>query len=210
MSAPAAHFESREHQRDSAELGIWIFLATELMFFGPLFLSYSILRVSQPEAFAAASRHTDIVIGTLNTAVLLTSSMFAALASRSAQIGRRRVAMGCLWITALLGLAFLILKGVEYFHEWQEHLVPWLGFRFDPKLADGAAQFFLLYFAMTGLHALHLILGIGIVGCFAWQLRTHSPASMKTRIEIGALYWHFVDAIWVFLYPLLYLVERYG
>lgn len=210
MSTPAAHFESAEHQRESAEFGIWVFLATELMFFGPLFLSYAMLRLGSPDAFAAASRHTNIIIGTLNTAILLTSSLFAALASRSAQIGRRRAAMWCLWITALLGVVFLMLKAVEYFDEWQEHLVPWLGFQFDPKLADGASQFFLLYFATTGLHAVHLMIGIGTVCCFAWQLRSHSPAAMKTRIEIGALYWHFVDAIWVFLFPLLYLVERYG
>jgi cytochrome c oxidase subunit 3 len=209
MSAHAAHFESHEHQRDSAELGIWIFLTTELMFFGPLFLGYAILRLSFPDAFAAASRHTDAVIGTLNTAVLLTSSLFVALASRSTQIGRRRAAMWCLWITALLGTVFLALKAVEYFNEWREHLMPWLGFQFDPELAHGASLFFLLYFAMTGLHAVHLMIGIGIMAWFASRLRTHDPATMATRIEIGALYWHFVDAIWVVLFPLLYLVGRY-
>jgi cytochrome c oxidase subunit 3 len=209
MSTPAAHFETREHEHDSAELGIWIFLATELMFFGPLFLAYAILRTASPDAFAAASRHTDIVIGTANTAILLTSSLLAALASRSAQIGRRRTAMACLWSTALLGTVFLVLKGFEYLHEWQEHLVPWLGFRFESTHAVGASQFFFLYFATTGLHALHLTIGIGVVACFAWQLRTRSPGAMRMRIEIGALYWHFVDAIWVVLFPLLYLVGRY-
>jgi len=210
MSAHASHFESREHQRESAELGIWVFLATELMFFGPLFLAYTLLRLSAPDAFAAASRETHIIIGTVNTAVLLTSSMFAAIASRSAHLGQRRAAIVCLWITAFLGATFLGLKAIEYLDEWQEHLVPWLGFQFDPLHAEGAAQFFILYFAMTGLHALHLTIGVGIMVCFAWQLRAHSPASMRGRIEIGALYWHFVDAIWVFLYPLIYLVGRYG
>jgi cytochrome c oxidase subunit 3 len=208
VSAPAAHFETPQNRREAAELGIWVFLATELMFFGPLFLAYAAARLSYPEGFAEASRHTDVVIGTANTAVLLTSSLFMALASRSAQLGRRRAASLLLFITALLGTAFLVLKAMEYFDEWQQHLVPWLDFRFEPGLAHPASLFYLLYFAMTGLHAIHLTIGIVLVLVFAWRLRSHSPASMRLQIENGGLYWHFVDAMWVFLYPLLYLVER--
>jgi cytochrome c oxidase subunit 3 len=210
MSARAEHFGSRQNQREAAELGIWVFLATELMFFGPLFLAYAAARLSYPDGFAAASRHTDLVIGTINTAVLLTSSLFMALGARSAQLGRRRTASLFLYVTALLGAVFLLLKAGEYFKEGQEHLVPWLDFRFEPGLAHAASLFYLLYFAMTGLHAIHLTIGIVMVSVFARRLRSHSPASMRNQIEVGGLYWHFVDAIWVFLYPLLYLVERYS
>jgi len=208
MSARATHFESPQNQREAAQLGIWIFLATELMFFGPLFLAYAVARLSYPDGFAAASQHTDVLIGTINTAVLLTSSLFMALASRSVQLGRRRTASLFLWVTAVLGTAFLALKALEYLKEWQQHLVPWLDFHFEPGMAHAASLFYLLYFAMTGLHAIHLTIGIVMVSGFAWRLRAHSPASMRNQVEVGGLYWHFVDAIWVFLYPLLYLVER--
>jgi cytochrome c oxidase subunit III len=210
VHAPAAHFASAAQAREAARLGIWIFLATELMFFGPLFLGYAAGRVAFAEGFAAASRHTDVVSGTTNTAVLLTSSLFMALAVRALEIGKRGTAILCLWITAALGATFLGFKAFEYLKEWHEQLIPWLDFRFEPALRRPAALFYFLYFGMTGLHALHLTIGIGVVCTFARRLRLHSPAAMRAQIEGGALYWHFVDGLWVVLFPLLYLVERHG
>jgi cytochrome c oxidase subunit 3 len=217
MSAPAPaieeaseQFESIEQQRAAAELGMWVFLATELMFFAPLFLGYSYGRWALGASFAAASRHTDVVIGTANTAILLTSSLFMALALRAAQLGQQRATRALLLITAALGMTFLALKGLEYYDEWREHLVPWLDFRFEPRYVHGAALFYFLYFGMTGLHAVHLTIGIGIACVFALRLRWYAAKRLSRQIEIGALYWHFVDGIWVFLYPILYLVERHG
>jgi cytochrome c oxidase subunit III len=209
VSAHAEHFESESRRRDSALLGMWVFLATELMFFGPLFLSYTYGRLEFPEGFAAASRHTHIWIGTINTAVLLTSSVFMATAVRAAKIGARRMASLLLWITAALGAVFLAFKGLEYWMEWQEHLVPWLDFRFDAQHRGAAQLFYFIYFAMTGLHAVHLTIGIVIAVVFAARLQQRTPLA-NSSIEIGGLYWHFVDAIWVFLYPLIYLLERHG
>ncbi|HKU16067.1 MAG TPA: cytochrome c oxidase subunit 3 [Steroidobacteraceae bacterium] len=211
MRESVAHFGSVTQAREAARLGVWVFLATELMFFGPLFFGYAWGRLKLGAGFAAASGHTDIMIGTTNTAVLLTSSLFMALAVRAIEIGKRRAATRCLWITAALGASFLGLKAFEYLKEWHEQLIPWLDFRFEPPaLRNGAALFYFLYFGMTGLHALHLTIGIGIVCTFARRLRSHSPAAMRAQLEGAALYWHFVDAIWVVLFPLIYLVERHG
>jgi cytochrome c oxidase subunit III len=210
MEEAAEQFESLEQQRAAAELGMWVFLATELMFFGPLFLGYAYGRWAFAESFAAASRHTDVVIGTVNTAVLLSSSFFMALALRAAKLNRQRATGVLLLVTAALGATFLVLKGLEYHDEWQEHLVPWLGFEFEPRYRQGAALFYFLYFGMTGLHALHLTIGVGVACVFAVRLRFQAAKALSGKIEIGALYWHFVDGIWVFLYPILYLVERHG
>ncbi|MFL6601703.1 MAG: cytochrome c oxidase subunit 3 [Steroidobacteraceae bacterium] len=210
MSAPAEHFESVERQHQAAELGMWVFLATELMFFGPLFLGYAYGRWAFPEGFAAASQHTDVLIGTVNTAILLTSSLFMALGVRAVQLKQRgptRVFLAC---AAVLGSVFLALKGLEYRHEWQEHLVPWLDFRFEPVHQHAAALFYFLYFGMTGLHAIHLTIGIAVVGVFVLRLARQPLADLQNSVEMGALYWHFVDGIWVVLYPILYLLERHG
>lgn len=209
MSAHAGHFDSAGRQHESALLGMWVFLATELMFFGPLFLAYAYGRVEFGEGFAAASRHTHIWIGTINTAVLLTSSVFMAFAVRAAQLGARRIASLLLWITAAMGTVFLVLKGIEYWKEYQEHLVPWLDFRFDSEHLTGAQFFYCVYFAMTGLHAVHLTIGICIAVVFATRL-PKCDSLTDSSVEIGGLYWHFVDAIWVFLFPLIYLLERHG
>lgn len=210
MASHAAHFDSESRQHESAELGMWVFLATELMFFGPLFMGYAVGREAYGQAFAAASRHTNVLIGTVNTAVLLTSSAFMALAVLAVRADRARLAMRCLLATACLGAVFLALKGVEYHDEWREHLVPWMDFRFEPRLHEGAAYFYVLYFAMTGLHALHLSIGIVTVLVFALRLRVNSARALASQIEVTGLYWHFIDAVWIFLYPILYLVERHG
>jgi cytochrome c oxidase subunit 3 len=209
MNAPAASMPNAEQERDSARLGMWVFIATELMFFGPLFLAYGFGRFHYAAAFASASRHTDIVLGTINTVILLTSSFFMALAVRSVQLGNARTTRRWLWAVAALGCAFLILKGIEYHEEYREQLIPWLDFRFDAILRIGAGFFYYLYFGMTGLHAIHLTIGIGLMTVLAVRLRRRRAESMSTIVEMSGLYWHFVDAVWVFLYPMIYLVERH-
>jgi cytochrome c oxidase subunit 3 len=211
LSPPVAfQFSSAEQQSRAATLGLWIFLATELMFFGPLFFGYWIGRLNFPEGFAEASRHTEVALGTANTAILLTSSLTMVLATVVRKLeSPRRWTVALLAVTAALGVAFLLIKGTEYVHEWHEHLFPGIGFSFDGRHPDAARYFFILYFAMTALHALHLIIGITLVSIFAIAL--HRNAMLFTnpeRIELLGLYWHFVDTVWIFLYPILYLVGR--
>ena len=191
-----------------AQLGMWIFLGTELLFFGGLFVGYAYGRTHWPHGFAVASRHTDVVLGTINTAVLLTSSAIVAFAVASAENGadRRRTARA-LWLTAGLGVAFLAIKSVEYAHEWSEHLFPIAGFALAKP---GAELFWVLYFVTTGLHAMHLVIGIGGVAAFAWATGAGEAWPTPERIEAMALYWHFVDVVWILLYPLVYLVERHS
>lgn len=200
MSTSAAAMEERE----TDTLGMWVFLATEVLFFGVLFFAYVTTRLHYGEAFAAASRHTDITLGSINTGVLLTSSLTMALAVRSVSLGAQRAAGWFLVATMALGATFLTLKGLEYTHEYHEHLVPWLDFAFDPAQRTGARLFFYLYFVMTGAHAVHLIIGLCLVGFMLTRLSRASVAAL----EITALYWHLIDIIWIFLYPLLYLVSR--
>jgi cytochrome c oxidase subunit 3 len=179
-------FDSALERREAWLFGMWTFLATEVVFFGPLFFGYLHGRLAQPEAFASASHHMHIVLGTLNTAILLTSSFTMALAVRS---GRKCL----LATTALLGLAFLGIKGFEYVSEWSEAIAA----------PAGEARFYFLYYATTGLHAVHLAIGVAIVTVLA--LRARRPVA----VEVAGLYWHFIDAVWVFLYPMFYLLERY-
>jgi cytochrome c oxidase subunit 3 len=209
MSSHAEHFESAERQHESAELGMWVFLATELMFFGPLFLAYAWGRHEFPGGFAAASRHTEVLIGSVNTAVLLTSSLFMALAVRCVHLKDAGAARLFLRLTALLGAVFLALKGFEYYSEWREHLVPWANFEFEPAHRHAAMLFYYLYFGATGLHAVHLSIGIVLMLVFAQRLHARNLQRLQDPIEMGGLYWHFVDSVWVFLYPILYLVERH-
>jgi cytochrome c oxidase subunit 3 len=195
----------------AARLGMWVFLGTELMLFGPLFLGYVYGRTYFAQAFAAASRHTDFWLGTLNTAILLTSSAAMALAVSAQERGHTRRAARRVALAALCGLLFLVLKGAEYRHDFDARLFPGAGFRFAAPYTGGAELFFFLYFAMTALHALHLALGITASLVFAAGLRFRVPALMPAhRVELLGLYWHFVDALWIFLYPILYLVGRSG
>jgi cytochrome c oxidase subunit III len=212
MSAHAiGPFDSIERQSDAARLGMWVFLGTEILFFGPLFMGYVYGRFHFPEAFAAASRHTDVLLGTINTAVLLTSSFTMALAVEARREGDVRLARAMLVLTAALGSAFLVIKGVEYANDWHEHLVPGIRFSFDAQHVGGAALFFYLYFVVTGLHALHLTIGIALVlTMVALLMRGRIEAANGERVEVAGLYWHFVDVIWIFLYPILYLVGRAG
>ena len=209
IAAPALAPPADVEARRIAQLAMWIFLATELLFFGGLFVAYAVGRAHWPHGFAVASRHTDVVLGTVNTAVLLTSSAVVAFAVASAEHpAHRRWTARALWLTAALGVVFLAIKGVEYAHEWHEHLFPLAGF----ALADagGAELFFVLYFVMTGLHAVHLLIGIGGVAAFARASGAGRSWPTPQRVETMALYWHFVDVVWIVLYPLLYLVERHA
>jgi cytochrome c oxidase subunit III len=203
----AHQFDDATQQHESSTLGMWIFLATEIMFFGGLFTGYAVYRAAYPAAFEAASRHLDIVLGTINTGVLLTSSLTMALAIRCAQIGKRRSTVAFLIVTMLLGVVFLCIKGLEYYQKYTDHFVPGSAFSFPGTHSREAEMFFYLYFAMTGLHAIHMIAGIGVVGVITIQAgRGRYSAAYFTPLEVMGLYWHFVDIIWIFLFPLLYLI----
>ena len=203
-------FESFEQQREAASLGVWVFLVTEVMFFGALFAAYVVYRWLHPAAFMMASRKLDIVLGALNTGVLLTSSLTMALAVRFAQIDRGRIAAILLLLTIALGAVFLGIKAHEYHEKFVEHLVP--GPLFSAEFADprGAQLFFCLYFGMTGLHAVHMIVGMGLlIGLLVPAFLGWFSPQDHGFIEGVGLYWHFVDIVWIFLFPLLYLVGRH-
>lgn len=208
--ALAHHFEDLGQQSEAATLGMWVFLVTEVLFFGGLFLAYTIYRGWYPEAFAVSSHELDIVLGTTNTIVLITSSLTMAMAVHSAQLGHRRKLMIFLALTMALGLAFLGIKGVEYYHKFVEHHVPGPTFQFEEKYFREAQIFFSLYFVMTGLHAAHMVIGLGImIWMFIWSWNGTITREYSNPIEVSGLYWHFVDIVWIFLFPLLYLVGRH-
>ncbi len=204
------HFDTMDQQRDASSLGMWVFLVTEILFFGGLFLAYTVYRAQYPRAFAEASRHLDITLGTLNTAVLIISSLTMALAVWSASVGRRKATIVLLLVTMVLGAVFLGVKAVEYSHKFHDHLVPGAGFQFPGPNARPAEIFFSLYFTMTGLHAAHMIIGIGLLTALVLQARKgrYGP-DYYTPVEVTGLYWHFVDIVWIFLFPLLYLIGRH-
>jgi cytochrome c oxidase subunit 3 len=205
----AEHFDDLAQQREASTLGMWTFLATEVLFFGGLFLAYTTYRTIYTQAFAEASRHTVVLFGTVNTAVLLTSSLTMALAVRAAQRGDNRWVGRFLWVTVFLGLCFLGVKAIEYRDDFREHLFPGRFFRTD--LSAPAELFWFLYWAMTGLHALHVLIGMALLSVMALLARggRFSP-EYHNPIEVSGLYWHFVDIVWIFLYPLLYLIDRYS
>jgi cytochrome c oxidase subunit 3 len=204
-------FESPGQQKEASELGMWVFLVTEILFFGGLFLAYTIYRWQNARAFAHASLHMDIALGTTNTAVLICSSLTMAMAVHSAATGRKKLLIGFLLATMLLGGAFLGIKAVEYTDHIRHHLFPGPGFRY-PVAADArpAEMFFSLYFAMTGLHALHMIVGLGLLATLLLLARRDRfTPQYHAPVEISGLYWHFVDIVWIFLFPLLYLIGRH-
>ncbi|HXS52415.1 MAG TPA: cytochrome c oxidase subunit 3 [Usitatibacter sp.] len=197
-------------RRETASLGMWVFLATEVMFFGVLFLAYTHARIVDPQGFAAASRLTHEWLGTINTAVLLTSSLTMALAVRNGWAGHRTIVIRLLWATAALGLAFIVIKAIEYSLEWRDGLVPVLNFTYAGANRRGVETFFFLYFLMTGVHAVHLTIGVLLVAWLALRDRDPSrPVHRRESAECIGLYWHFVDCVWIFLYPLIYLVDLY-
>lgn len=204
----ASHFDDAQQQHDTALLGMWAFLATELLFFGGLFLAYTVYRSLHFTAFAAASRKLNVALGGINTAVLLTSSLTMALAVRSAQLRRKRSVILLMGATMLLGAVFLGIKAYEYYDDFEHSLIPGRGFVFESGLKAEAQMFFVIYFLATGLHALHMIIGIGLVGIITVLCVRKGPIGRReNQVEVVGLYWHFVDLMWVFLYPMLYLVE---
>jgi cytochrome c oxidase subunit III len=206
-TAVAHQFDDAEQQREAGLLGMWTFLTTEVLFFGGLFTGYAVYRHLHPEAFHIGSHFLNLPLGTVNTAVLILSSLTMALAVHAAQTGRRRPLVLLLIATLVLGAAFLGIKFLEYDHKFREHLVPGSGFGYHGPHEKEVELFLSFYFAMTGMHALHMIVGLGIMAVLVVMARRgrfsreyHSP------VVIAGLYWHFVDIVWIFLYPLLYLI----
>jgi len=204
----AEQFDDLPQQLEAATLGMWTFLATEVLFFGGLFLSYIVYRHTYFEAFAQAGRHTKIIHGTINTALLLTSSLTMSLAIHASQRGRNRPLLGWLWLTIFLGCCFLALKGLEYKSDLDDQLVP--GLHFNKSLPTQGQIFWFLYWMMTGFHSLHLVVGVGVLVVIAWLAwRERFSEAYHNPVLIAGLYWHFVDLIWVWLYALLYLINRH-
>jgi cytochrome c oxidase subunit III len=213
------HFADAHQQRDSASLGMWLFLVTEVMFFGGLFCAYLIYRLQFFGDFGAASSSLSIKLGAINTVVLICSSLTVVLAVWAAQHAKRALLISSLILTIVLGFVFLGIKGIEYKDKFVEHHVPGPSFSFEHEKVPGhdqyanprhAEMYFSLYFAMTGLHALHMIIGAGIfiwITVRAWK--GHFTPEYYTPVENAGLYWHFVDIVWIYLFPLLYLIDRH-
>ena len=207
----AHQFENAEQQHETSTLGMWVFLATEVMFFGAAFGAFAIYRYRYPMAWGVGSHHLNELFGGINTAVLLTSSLTVALAVHAAQEGKSRRIYQLLGITVLLACVFLVIKGMEYYGEYREGLIPLLNFTnpdADIQAAgpDKIQLFMIFYFVMTGLHGLHVLIGIGLLSTIAILARRgRFSAAYSTPVELSGLYWHFVDLVWVFLFPLLYL-----
>lgn len=225
------HFENMEQQREAGTLGMWVFLVTELMFFGGMFLAYTIYRSKFPADFASASNHLDIALGAINTGVLIVSSFTMAMAVYFTQTGKPRPQILCLVMTLILGITFLGIKAVEYRDKYEDNLIPGRlipGRPYDPEVAQegdhdphklhllpGATvrhveMFFWIYFAMTGMHALHMIIGAGLITfLIVFSVKGRFDPEYHSPVEVIGLYWHFVDIIWIFLFPLLYLLGRH-
>lgn len=204
-------FADLRQQHEVAQLGMWTFLATEVLFFGGLMLAYAVYRFGYPADFAEAARHTQIAIGACNTAILLLSSFLVAWAVAAARLEAARVAAILLLLAALAGLIFLALKGLEYSKEYEEHLVPGIDFAFASEHARGAELFFIFYFIATALHGLHVLVGIFVLAVIARQAsRRIYSAHYHAPITVAGLYWYFVDVVWIFLFALIYLPGRSG
>ena len=204
-------FDDPVQQREAATLGMWVFLSTEILFFGVLFASYTICRILYPHGFAAASRETDFLLGTIETAVLLTSSSLIALGVRAIKLDQRKLAAWLLTGTAALGVTFLVMHGFEYRKEYTEHLIPGLNFARGGPYARAIELFFCLYYFITGFHSLHVLVGVCVIGVLAVRVARGAFGPQRfTTLELTALYWHLVDIVWIFVYPLIYLVGRSG
>jgi cytochrome c oxidase subunit 3 len=202
-------YSDAAHAAATAVDGMWLFLATELLFFGGLFLIWTVYRILYPAGFAVASAHTNLIIGTINTALLLTSSFIFAVALGFARRGNNRMLAWLALLAALLGVAFLVLKGFEWREDVAEHLFPGPGFGISGRNAGAAQIFYSLYFIATGLHGVHMIAGVVLVAWIVSRAR-HGAFSREwyTPVEVVGLYWGFVDLIWLILYPLIYLQGR--
>jgi cytochrome c oxidase subunit III len=237
------HFENMEQQREAGTLGMWIFLVTEIMFFGGMFMAYILYRTYNADAFAAASNALDVRLGFVNTLVLICSSLTMALAVYFSQVGKRMMIVVMLILTMILGATFLVVKAFEYYDKYEKSEIPgrlfpsrpfkWEGghdprqeggtsggavrnpqsvptgqeIKPDTNFASRVEMFFFIYFAMTGLHALHMIIGLGMLIVLTWMAwRGRFSPEYHSPVELGGLYWHFVDIVWIFLFPLLYLL----
>ena len=209
------HFADMEQQQETSTFGMWMFLLTEIMFFGGLFCAYLVYRSSYYQAFVEGSQKMNIRWGATNTAVLICSSLTMALGVRAAQTGKRKLMVWLLLGTIVFGLMFLGIKGIEYHEHWENHEFPGPNFHFEtidkapPTDAQHTEIYFSLYWAMTGLHALHMIIGVGLVTwiILAGLRDAYTPAYF-TPVEVVGLYWHFVDLVWIYLFPLLYLISK--
>jgi cytochrome c oxidase subunit 3 len=207
------HFDDMEQQFESATLGMWVFLLTEIMFFGGMFCAYMIYRSMYPAAFASTSQHMEPFWGATNTLVLIVSSLTMALAVRAARLGQQKALQIFLLLTIFFGLCFLGVKAIEYHQHWVDNKVPLIPGHWDykeaPQFARQAQILFCFYFFMTGFHALHMIVGVALMlTIYAMARKGKFSSSYFTPVEISGLYWHFVDIVWIFLFPLLYLIGR--
>jgi cytochrome c oxidase subunit 3 len=208
---PAAlkvQFDSLEQQHEASRLGLWLFLATEYLFFGGLFLAFAVYHLLYPQAFAEAGKHTNLLCGSINAVLLLTSGLTMSLGVAAIRRGAPNVCAAWIVLTIILALGFLGVKGAEYADDIHQHLVPGGGFAFPGHPSEQI--FFYLYWLMTGLHAIHVIVGVGFMLVVLWLVKRgkfspqyHSP------VEFAGIYWGFVDVIWIFLFPLLYLLDRH-
>ena len=211
-SALAHHFEDLEQQHEAASLGMWLFLATEVMFFGGVFVAYTVYRGMYLPGFEVGSHHLSIKLGAFNTVILLCSSLTMALAVRAASLGKRRHLITFLVLTLLLGLTFVGVKLVfEWYHDYETGLAPGLNWTLGGPHARGAQLFFVFYFTLTGIHALHMVIGVGILlVLIVLAAKGRFTPENSNAVEMAGLYWHFVDVIWIFLFPLLYLIGAHN
>lgn len=201
------HFPNLGVQLRAAQLGMWLFLVTELLLFGALFVGYAYYRYLYPHGWSEASHHLNQVFGTVNTFVLITSSLAVAMGVHFARAGRKNGIVASLGIGAFLGLTFLVIKGFEYAEEVHKGALPGKWYSVEDLDVAGANLFFTLYWIMTGLHGIHVIVGVTVLLVVAYQaFRGYYDAHWHTPVELGGMYWHLVDVIWIFIFPLLYLV----
>ncbi|RKH38353.1 cytochrome c oxidase subunit 3 family protein [Corallococcus sp. AB049A] len=204
----AAHFASLEVQKHAARLGMWLFLATEILLFAGLFACYAAYRFLFPEAWAASSRSLDLTMGTINTVVLITSSFTAAMAVHYAKEGKNKMVGHMNVLTLLMAMGFLVIKFFEYKHKFHIGTLPGRYYFYEGIQLPGAPMYFSVYFASTALHALHVVIGMTVLAFAtvrAYRVGDFS-ANNYTQVELGSMYWHLVDLVWIFLFPMLYLV----
>jgi cytochrome c oxidase subunit 3 len=207
------HFEDLGQQHEASTLGMWMFLTTEILFFGGVLCAYWIYRVMYPEAWAVGAAQQNWQWGAVNTIVLIVSSLTMALAVRAAQLGRRGGQVLMLVLTLIFGAVFLVVKGIEYHAHWEEGLFPGTAWHWNhvPDLAPKVQLFMTFYWGLTGLHALHMVIGVGLLLWIIWRAwRGHFGPEYYGPVEVMGLYWHFVDIVWIFLFPFLYLIHGTG
>jgi cytochrome c oxidase subunit 3 len=207
------HFEDLAQQHEASILGMWMFLATEILFFGGVLLAYWVYRILYPEAWSLGAMQQKTLWGAVNTIVLIVSSLTMALAVRNAQLGKQRGIVLMLVLTLIFGSVFLVVKGVEYNAHWHEGLFPGVHFTWHehPDLAPKVELFMVFYWGLTGLHAVHMVIGVGLLlWIISRSIRGHFGPEYYGPVEVMGLYWHFVDIVWIFLFPFLYLIHQHG